>query len=81
MDAVRLDTVFLDAGGVLVHPNWQRVAAALRSRLIRNFGQPTDRGQDPATGTESVTWDRPDEINLDQTPGQPVIMLHCSRGT
>ena len=32
MDAVRLDTVFLDAGGVLVHPNWFRVAAALRSR-------------------------------------------------
>lgn len=29
MDAVRLDTVFLDAGGVLVHPNWRRVAAAL----------------------------------------------------
>lgn len=56
-------------------------AAALRARLIRNFGQPTDRGQDPATGTESISWDRPDEINLDQTPGQPVIMLHCSRGT
>ena len=32
MDAVRLDTVFLDAGGVLVHPNWFRVAAALRAR-------------------------------------------------
>ena len=25
----RIATVFLDAGGVLVHPNWQRVAAAL----------------------------------------------------
>ncbi|MFN7976765.1 MAG: HAD-IA family hydrolase [Vicinamibacterales bacterium] len=24
-----IDTVFLDAGGVLVHPNWHRVAAAL----------------------------------------------------
>jgi HAD superfamily hydrolase (TIGR01509 family) len=24
-----IDTVFLDAGGVLVHPNWTRVAAAL----------------------------------------------------
>jgi len=24
-----IDTVFLDAGGVLVHPNWQRVADAL----------------------------------------------------
>lgn len=29
MDAARLDTVFLDAGGVLVHPNWYRVADAL----------------------------------------------------
>jgi len=27
--ARRIDTVFLDAGGVLVHPNWTRVAAAL----------------------------------------------------
>lgn len=25
-----IDTVFLDAGGVLVHPSWARVAAALR---------------------------------------------------
>ena len=25
----RIETVFLDAGGVLVHPNWVRVAAAL----------------------------------------------------
>ena len=24
-----LETLFLDAGGVLVHPNWERVAAAL----------------------------------------------------
>jgi putative hydrolase of the HAD superfamily len=27
--AARIATVFLDAGGVLVHPNWARVAAAL----------------------------------------------------
>lgn len=27
--ARRIDTVFLDAGGVLVHPNWSRVAEAL----------------------------------------------------
>jgi putative hydrolase of the HAD superfamily len=26
---VRVDTVFLDAGGVLVHPNWERVAETL----------------------------------------------------
>lgn len=30
----RFDTVFLDAGGVLVHPNWARVAAALASHGI-----------------------------------------------
>ena len=29
MTAPRLATVFLDAGGVLVHPNWARVADAL----------------------------------------------------
>jgi HAD superfamily hydrolase (TIGR01549 family) len=26
---MQVDTIFLDAGGVLLHPNWQRVAAAL----------------------------------------------------
>ncbi len=29
-----IETVFLDAGGVLVHPNWTRVAAALSGRGI-----------------------------------------------
>ena len=29
-----IDTVFLDAGGVLVHPNWARVAAALTARGV-----------------------------------------------
>lgn len=29
-----IETVFLDAGGVLVHPNWARVAAALNARGI-----------------------------------------------
>lgn len=34
MDVVRIETVFLDAGGVLVHPNWHRVAAALRQHGV-----------------------------------------------
>jgi HAD superfamily hydrolase (TIGR01509 family) len=29
-----IDTVFIDAGGVLVNPNWERVAAALRAQGI-----------------------------------------------
>jgi HAD superfamily hydrolase (TIGR01549 family) len=29
IDPTRLDTVFLDAGGVLANPNWERVVAAL----------------------------------------------------
>jgi putative hydrolase of the HAD superfamily len=29
-----IETVFLDAGGVLVHPNWTRVAAALRAQGV-----------------------------------------------
>ncbi len=29
-----IDTVFLDAGGVLVHPNWERVAAALAAQGV-----------------------------------------------
>ena len=29
-----IETVFLDAGGVLVHPNWTRVAAALRAHGV-----------------------------------------------
>ncbi len=31
----RIATVFLDAGGVLVHPNWSRVAAALVAHGVR----------------------------------------------
>jgi putative hydrolase of the HAD superfamily len=30
-----LETIFLDAGGVLVFPNWQRVAAALSARGVQ----------------------------------------------
>ena len=30
-----LRTVFLDAGGVLVHPNWTRVSAALDKHGVR----------------------------------------------
>ncbi len=30
-----LRTIFLDAGGVLVFPNWDRIAAALRDRGVR----------------------------------------------
>lgn len=29
-----IETVFLDAGGVLVHPNWERVAAALAAHGV-----------------------------------------------
>jgi hypothetical protein len=29
-----LETVFLDAGGVLVFPNWVRIADALRQRSV-----------------------------------------------
>jgi putative hydrolase of the HAD superfamily len=31
---VRVETVFLDAGGVLVHPNWERISIALRSHGV-----------------------------------------------
>lgn len=34
-----IKTVFLDAGGVLVWPNWDRVAAALRARGVDVDGQ------------------------------------------
>lgn len=53
---------------------------ALRQRIERGFGPPAERGLDPATGAESLVWTRPDEINLELTPGRPVILLHCSRG-
>jgi HAD superfamily hydrolase (TIGR01549 family) len=33
-----LTTVFLDAGGVLVNPNWERVAGALRQRGVSASG-------------------------------------------
>lgn len=54
--------------------------AALRARIERGFGAAPERGSDPTTGAESLVWTRPDEINLELTPGQPVVVLHCSRG-
>jgi HAD superfamily hydrolase (TIGR01549 family) len=36
---VAIDTVFLDAGGVLVFPNWDRVAAALGRHGVRITGE------------------------------------------
>lgn len=53
---------------------------ALRARLERLFGPPQERAQDPVTGTESLGWTRPDEIDLQITPGQPAVLLHCARG-
>jgi HAD superfamily hydrolase (TIGR01549 family) len=35
MDVTSIETLFLDAGGVLVFPNWSRVSAALAARGIR----------------------------------------------
>ncbi len=55
-------------------------ADALRARIEREFGAPQERGRDPATGTVTLGWTRPDEIDLQITPGQPVILLQCARG-
>jgi hypothetical protein len=57
------------------------LAGVLRARLERSFGRPAESGTDPTTGTETLAWTRPDEINLDLTPGQPMVLLQCSRGT
>lgn len=55
---------------------------ALRARLERQFGPPTERGRDPPSGPgiETLGWTRPDEIDLQIAPGRPVTLLHCARG-
>lgn len=55
---------------------------ALRARLERQFGAPTERGRDPPTGPgiETLGWVRPDEIDLQLAPGRPATLLHCARG-
>ena len=55
-------------------------ADALRARLERLFGAPQERGRDPASGTTTLGWSRPDEIDLHISPGRPVVLLHCARG-
>lgn len=57
-------------------------APALRARLERQFGPPTERGRDPPSGPgiETLGWTRPDEIDLQIAPGRPVTLLHCARG-
>lgn len=49
--ATAIDTVFLDAGGVLVFPNWQRVSAALARHGIRTDPE-TLRRVEPAARFE-----------------------------
>ena len=44
---VEVETVFLDAGGVLVFPNWDRVAETLSKHGVRVSGR-TLRGAEPA---------------------------------
>ncbi len=41
-----IETVFLDAGGVLIHPNFDRVASTLQSRGVRTSGD-TLRSAEP----------------------------------
>jgi hypothetical protein len=55
-------------------------AEALRARLERSFGAPQERGRDPTSGMTTLGWVRPDEIDLQVTPGRPVVLLHCARG-
>ena len=55
-------------------------APALRARLERLFGAPQERGRDPRSGTETLGWVRPDEIDLHISEGRPVTLLHCARG-
>ena len=57
-----------------------RQAAALRARLERSFGPPQQSGEDPAAGTQFLGWSRPDEIDLQVTPGRTLEVLHCARG-
>ena len=47
-----IETVFLDAGGVLVHPNWTRVAEALAATAWR----PPPRGSPRPSRTPSWRW-------------------------
>ena len=35
-----IETVFLDAGGVLVNPNWDRVAATLQRHGVQTSADP-----------------------------------------
>lgn len=83
--ALRLTAAFaFDArNGGLVCVSAQGEASqgdALRARLEREFGPPHERGRDPASGTVTLGWTRPDEIDLQITPGRPVVLLHCARG-
>jgi hypothetical protein len=55
-------------------------ADALRARMERLFGAPQERGQEAASGTTTLGWTRPDEIDLHLAPGRPAVLLHCARG-
>jgi HAD superfamily hydrolase (TIGR01509 family) len=48
MSAAALETLFLDAGGVLLYPNWWRVSAALNARGVRISPEALARADPPA---------------------------------
>ena len=53
---------------------------ALRARLERAFGQPSERAVDPTTGVTVLGWTQPDEIDLQIGADGSVDLLHCARG-
>lgn len=50
----------------------------LRDWLVQRYGKPQNVSGLPAIGMQSLSWTKPDEINLDLVTGEPAYVLHCS---
>jgi HAD superfamily hydrolase (TIGR01549 family) len=73
---VALETLFLDVGGVLAHPNWERVASALRRRGVEVSGVALRAEEARA----KLVLDRADHVRASDDDSRGVDLFHLVLG-
>lgn len=50
----------------------------LKESLVKRFGNPQHTSGLPAVGMQTLTWDKPDEIELNLVSDQPALVFQCT---
>jgi HAD superfamily hydrolase (TIGR01509 family) len=86
-DRLALDTLFLDGGGVLVNPNWDRVSAALAdhgvpaSAAALRAAEPLHDYHSRSNLWESVPADVPGALRRFKAAGLRLVVVSNANGT